>query len=166
MRAGNPFLHYVTNPLKLSLGSILELVWFFLFADCTIRTTASQTKHSRETIVQWWHIFKSGFDAVLARKPQFHGTRLQPVQIKASFFSGRRKYSRGRLLCRERLRSRQSAQHEEEVYEWDEEDSFHPYGRDNMNWTWFVGIYLSRTQVRFVRVKEMKASTLLVVIRN
>ena len=169
-RAGNPFLHYVTNPLKrdskLNLGSILELVWFFLFTDCTIRPTASQAKRSTEIIVEWWHTFKSSCGAVLAREPQLYGTRLQPVQIDESYFSVRRKHSRGRLLCGDRLRGRQSAQHEEEVYEWDDEDSYHPYGRDNMNWTWVLGIYLSRTQVRFLRVKVRKANTLLLVIKK
>ena len=170
IRARNPFLNYATNLLKrdskLSLGSILELVSFFLFIDCTIRTTASHTKHSTETIVEWWHTFRSGWGAVFAREPQFHGTRLQPVQIDESYFSGRRKYSGGFLLCGYRLRSKQRAQNEEGVYESDDEDSYHPYGLDNMNWTWVLGIYLSRTQVRFVRVKNRKASTLLMVIKK
>ena len=102
IRAGNPFSYYATNPLKrdskLELRSIPELIWHWLYAECLIRTVAAETKHSAETIVECWHTNRSVCSAVIAAEPRFKGTEAQPVQVDESYFCGRRKYSRGRLV--------------------------------------------------------------------
>ncbi len=46
------------------------------------------------------------------------------------------------------------------------EDESEQFGKDNINWTWVVGIYFSRTQVRFVQVRDRTLSTLLQVIKK
>ena len=91
IRVGNPFLYYVTNPnkcdSKLSLESILELIWFFLHKNCSIRIAAIQTKHRTETVEEWWHTCRTVCSGVLEKEPIFKGTRERPLQVDESYFS-------------------------------------------------------------------------------
>ena len=70
--------------------------------------------------------------------------------VDESYFSGRRKYRRRRLLSGDRASASTANNDEEELSEWDFEDVNSDFGLDNRNWAWLVGIYHSRTQVRFV----------------
>ncbi len=59
IRFGNPFFYYSSAQgkcnAKLTLTSILELIWLFIYIRCTIREAASLTQHSSATVVEWWN---------------------------------------------------------------------------------------------------------------
>ena len=92
----------MTNPnkhdSKLPLGSVLELIWYFLNSSSRIRTVAQETKHSTQTIVEWFNTCRSVCEAVIEKQPKMFRTKTHPIQIDESYFSGKHKYSRGRLL--------------------------------------------------------------------
>ena len=129
---------------------------------------AAQTQHSTATIFEWYNTCRSVCSSVIERELQFFGTRQNSGQIDESYFSGRRKYSRGRLLQGD-VRRRYIDDDESELPGWNEENSDCvnlPYGRDEKEWQWFLGIYFSRTQVRFIRVKNRTSEVLLSVIKK
>ena len=87
---------------KLSLQSILELVWLFLNTRTTVRDAAAATGHGTATVVEWWNNCRGVCSGVLKFQPKFKGTRDSPVQVDESYFAGKRKYRRGRILAGDR----------------------------------------------------------------
>ncbi len=83
---------------KLSLQGLLELIWFFVHTKCTIRTIARQTQHSTSPVVEWFNTCRSVCTSIIEQEPLFVGTRENSIQVDESYFSGNRKYSKGRLL--------------------------------------------------------------------
>lgn len=167
IRAGNPFLHSKDSAGKhcarLSLNQILALIWLFIYGKCTIREAVEITKHSTATVVEWWHMCRRVCTATLDLQPKFVGTHESPVQIDESYFSGKRKYNRGRMM---------EGDHRtdfEEIGDWnseqyDDDDEPADFGKDSSEWKWVVGIYSSSQNVRFFRVRNRKKETLMSLI--
>ena len=99
------------------------------------------------------------------------GTIFSPIQIDESYFSGRRKYNRGRML--EGDKKKQSYA---EYYDWGEEspepDEQEPcpvrgknYGRRIVG-PWVLGLYKSSSEVRFVVIPDRSGAALLKVIKK
>ena len=85
---GNLFLHYMTNPnkkdSKISLASLLEIMWYFWYSGCTIRTVLQQTNHITATIVDWCNTFRSVYPSIIEQEPQFLGrdkTRSESTKV-------------------------------------------------------------------------------------
>ena len=126
------------------------------------------TCHSTATVVEWWRTCRQVCSAVLELEEKYEGTIDQPVQIDESYFSGRRKYNRGRLLhgdC-----AKVSNQDHEDGYELTEWGADAPpndeYGTDNNDWKWVVGIYCNSDKVRFIRVKNRTTDVLMNLIKK
>ena len=97
------------------------------------------------------------------------GTDSCPIQIEESYFLCRRKYSRGLVLRGDRARNLDDENDGDIINDWGKDsnlDGAEIYGRDECAWIWVLGICKSNSQVRFVRVKNRKASTLLSVIQK
>ena len=63
-----------------------------------MRDAASATAHSTATVVECWVMCRNLCSAVIESRPKYVGTEQKPVQIEKSYFAGRRKYRRGRIL--------------------------------------------------------------------
>ncbi len=131
----------------------------------TIRDAAQISGHSTHTIVNWWMMCRMVCTGILDIQPKFVGTDHQPVQIDESFFSGRRKYGRGRVLHGDK--SRKNDDDDGELEEW---GAHRHYGavndEDASDWLSVVRIYSSNEIVRFLRVQNRKQETLRFVIEK
>ncbi len=155
---------------KLSLQSVLELIWFFVHMKCTIRTTARETQHSTSTAVQWFNKCRSVCTSIIEQEPLFVGTRENPIQVDENYFIGKRKYAKKRLLPGDR------PQHdifdgdgEVEISGWCEdeiEEKNLRFGRDCNEWRWVLRIYYSKTKTRFIRLKDRTSDFILDVLRE
>ena len=67
-------------------------VWSF-----TLRDVAEVCGTTQNSIVRWWFIWLNVSTLILPNEEKYFGTADRPVQVDESFFSGRRKYGRGRL---------------------------------------------------------------------
>ena len=66
--------------------------------DMTVNTTTGLTGRCSNTVVYWFIMCREVCSSIVHGRPQMVGTRDNPVQIDESYFSGRRKNNRGRLL--------------------------------------------------------------------
>ena len=83
----------------LTLCSILEIAWLFVNTKSTIQDVADATNHSVTTIVEWFLNCSNVCAGVTKLQPQLEGTTQSPIQIDEWYFSGKRKYNCGRVLC-------------------------------------------------------------------
>lgn len=109
----------------------------------------------------------------LKHQPKLDGTYGKPIQVDESYFSGRRKNRRGRILrgdCSSRSNESPSDDNDYE-FDWTEEvptpnseeavpRSERNYGR-RTNGLWVVGIYRDADNVRFVEVPNRTGETLI-----
>ena len=148
---------------RLPLNEILEIMHMFVLAPTTIRQAANYLNHSTKTIMQWWHLCRDVCTSTLDRQPLFMGTPNSPIQIDESFFSGRRKYNRGRLQIGDT--THRSTDFELEGWHENQHEGA-IFNEDVAAWLWVVGIYESRTRLRFIRVQDRTQRTLKLVINK
>lgn len=171
---------------NLTLCSITHLLWLFLNSRSTVRNVVAITGHSSETVVDWFSFFRATCGKALELAPKLRGTASSPVQIDESYYSGKRKYSRGRLLSGDVLprNERSTVEDEDELWmEWgmphvDDEDDFvssddtppTKTGRKNygtrISGPWVLGMVQNRKNVRFIEVADRKSETLLNAIQS
>ena len=103
--------------------------------------------HSLETIVDWTAQCRQVCSLALKVLPKLSGTYGKPFQIDESYFSGRRKYGRGRLL---------------------QGDRSNTYSNDGKrtNGPWVVGFYIDDSNVRFAEVPNRNGETLMQIIKK
>jgi len=168
MRSENAFLRFEgASRLRsgLPVNGVLELLWTFLYTRMTLAEVVYTTGYSEATVLVWNSRIREVCSRTIDNRPQMVGTERVPVQIDESFFSGRRKYGRGRLLAGNRSRDESVA---EVIADWNEQqpEDGATYGVDDDSWAWVVGIYESKTNVRFFRVRDRTNATLVPLIRK
>ena len=170
IREGSLFSSYKSGDgrhnAKLTLCSIMKLIWLFLHMKCTIRDAAKLTQTSTSTLVEWWGNCKRVCTGVLEMQPKFVGTEENPIQIVETYMSGRRKQNQRRVLDGEKPASPEDE--DDDIPDWGDKEieTETDINRDNASWKWVLGIYHSATKVRFVRLKNRSSKTLLAVIKK
>lgn len=157
----------------LSICKTLELLWIFLYSRMTIREVSNVTDISITTIILYYRRFRHVCTLSLSIQPKMIGTDTDSVQVDESFFSGRRKYNRGRPLAGDKKNKKaQEKPNVDDEYvdtaaDWNEEKFDKAKdGIDDPNWCWVVGIYSSKTCVRFFRVGNRTGDTLISLIEK
>lgn len=138
----------------------------------TVCDAAAVTKHSSATVVEWWTNSRRVCSGVLEIIPKYEGTVHDPVQVDELYFSGKRMYKKGRLMSGNK-KVREDNDVIEDGYdnacEWSddqcEDDEDNDYGQHKRDWRWALGIYHYSKYVRYKRVRNRKAETLLKVIK-
>lgn len=178
LRSLSPFF----GPLgcRLRLHEVFELVYLFLYVDMPLSKVNLMTKRGKSTIHTWWKKCRDVCRKVIALEPKLRGTFTAPVQVDESYFAGRRKYNRGRLLARDKRNPAEEAARLEmdmsDILGWGKDRvpiqkeeanlrSGRNYGRRIVG-PWVVGLYQSRTNVRFVVVPDRKKATLHDIVRR
>ncbi len=82
-----------------------------------------------------------------AFEPLFEGIQQKPIQVDKSFFSSGRKHQISRLLCG--YKEDDTDSNDYQIPNWSMKATI-----DAIRRVWGVGIYLSKFQKRFVRVKD------------
>lgn len=154
VRGSSSFLTFMDRTLKcrssLSLSKILEMLYLFIHTRCTIDMAVRMTGCARKTVCDWWNLFREVCTIALTHELLLVGTASDPVQIDESYFQGKRKYHRGRLLSYEQT------------------SNGHSHGGRNhgsrIEGPWVVGLCQGMNKVRFFVVKDRKAETLTSII--
>ena len=142
---------------KLSLCTIMEIVYSFLYTRGTLNEAIHRLGISKETVSDWYEYCRATMGRALELEPMMHGDAANPIQIDESYFSGRRKCGRGRLLQgdRDRAASRESDDIDEEPAQGYE----HNYGDRELG-PWVVGYYAPPRTLRYRIVADRTAHTL------
>ena len=137
----------------LPLTQVLEIIWIFLHTQSTIRLAPHATQHRIGTIVSWWHTCRRVCSLTADEQPRFVSLPGSPLQVDELFFSGRRKYRRGRLetgdLIANRVDIKNNGESDDELEGWTEKkikrDEYDGpmYKEDVQEWLWVVGFYQS-----------------------
>lgn len=175
MLEGNEFFIYRDTleriQTKLGLHKILEIVWYWLYTNQTIRQMSFNAGIAHTTVVEWLNHCRTIVAKAMDNEPLFLGTEAMPIQIDEAKISGGAKYNKGRRLSGD---ARQS-EDENEILDWNPDDdddgdenvepeNFVRFGEDNREWKWVVGIYHGPGRVQYVRVPNRTSRTLLAVI--
>ena len=80
--------------IKLAHEKILELIWFWSWSS-SVKNTVLQTKLTNRTVIAWYRKIRDYLYLEFLRAPASGGANFE-WQIDESYFSGRRKYNRGR----------------------------------------------------------------------
>lgn len=174
LRDENLFFTFMETSGKLHSGlplrQILKLLWIFLYTHMTNRNSVYASKCAIQTVVDWNNLMREVCSHSLEAEPKMVGTIENPIQIDESFFSGRRKYNRGRLLQGNRA---QPETENPDAQDWGDEDPVNDdgtqnaiYGADDPSWAWVLGIYSNKNEVRFLRVRDRTMETLTEVIEK
>ena len=152
------------------ISKVMEIIHLWLYGRYTVRDAAEVCGTTQNSIVRWWSMCRNVCTLVLDNEEKYVGTADQPVQVDESFFSGRRKYGRGRL------QSGDTSKNSSEEHEFDDwvsaagsGVSIHDgpkFNEDVDSWTWVLGISESTHKVRFIRVQERDQFTLKAVLEK
>jgi len=163
MKADNEFFVQGGLPMK----DVLELLWMFLYSRMTIAEASYATNHSTSTVTFYYKRFRKICTLSMNAEPKMYGTKENPVQVDESFFSGQRKYNKGRLLAGNKKKKYPDDDNDDLPADWNEDDPKHyNFGKDDPRWCWVVGIYSSKTCVRFIRVRNRAGATIVPLIEK
>ena len=107
---------------------------------------ARETCHGTSTFVEWLNACRQVCVSTIDALPKLEG-----IQIDESYFSGGRKYSRGRVLQGDRARNLDHEADGDLVNDWGNDsnlDGAETYGRDERAWIRVLRIYKRNSQVR------------------
>ena len=184
MTSANPFFLFFSESKpgrrQIRLVDILQIAWMWCYSGMTINETSDAVGVAKQTISDWFEKCRHVCSTTELLLPKMRGTPEQPIQVDESYFSGRRKYNRGRLAKGDKRSSREYTARtalEIELAEWGSVDppvhaggefAEKPTRRTNYGeqvvGPWVVGLYKSNTEVRFEIVPDRSASTLRQVI--
>ena len=141
VRAGCAFFHFksdnISHKSSIPITQVLEIVWLFLFSQSTVRLATAATGHSSHTIGNWWQMCRQICSATMDKQQKFCGTSDAPIQIDESYFSGRRKYNRGRLQKGDKRRKHEEKEDDNDEDEFEDWGSMHDgaiYNDDSEEW--------------------------------
>ncbi len=84
---------------KTSTSNIIEIICYFLHGrHLSVREMQEIVRHSHTTLVDWLTQCCEICALAVQRGPKLVGTFQQPVQVDESYFSGRSKYGKSRLM--------------------------------------------------------------------
>ncbi len=104
VRSTNHLFHHGLDYLgrhvsMLSIREIMILLYIFLYCEHgSISEAMTKTGHSRQAVCDWFSHFRDTITKSIEWLPSLVGTVSNPVEIDESYFRGKRKYKRGRLL--------------------------------------------------------------------
>ena len=170
----NKFFTYLDKNGKphcnLSLRTIISIVYVFAFTRCTVRKACPITGCAMGTIIDWYNMCREVCSQVLRTQPKLVGTTDSLVQVDESYFSGRRKYNRGRILQFEKKSARSVLPDWHGEVPLSTEEELNPTSRriygNCIAGPWVVGLYKTKDNVRFVVVPDRTAATLTAVIQT
>lgn len=137
---------------SISLCQLMHLLYLYLNTYSTCRQLHSITSIGLPTIVDWLNLIREVCTHSIVHSQKLVGTTESPIQIDESYFRGRRKYGKGRLL---------EGDYNTKV----------GFSRKNnygtkINGPWVLGIYKSASEVRFILVDDRRRSTLIPIIED
>ena len=135
---------------SLTLRKIVEVVYTWLYFEPTQRKMQKTSKCGSATVTDWLYLCREVCSHAIEKAPKLVGTLSKPVQIDEAYFSGRRKYKKGRLLSGDYGIAHGNTRKNN-------------YG-DQVIGPWVLGIYQSASNVRFIVVPDRKSTTLLPII--
>eukprot|EP00171_Calliarthron_tuberculosum_P022256 IDg22256t1 len=105
-------------------------------------------------IVDWYNLCREVCSKRMENEPRLIGTPGHPVQIDESYFSGRRKYNRGRLLSGNQVDVIvEDGNSDEDVLDWndvapenEEDEAQEDSSIDCKDWKWVFGLYSSNSK--------------------
>lgn len=163
IRKTNRFFAYQGSDKKakgnLSLRNILLIVYHFVYGKDTLDELEIKTGHSRPTLCDWLNFCREVCTTVVRRLPKMVGTTEQTVQIDESYFRGKRKYNKGRLLIGD-----QRAEEEKRLKEEMKKKEGIDYELGKVVGPWVFGLYMCPTRMRFYVVHDRTGDTLLPLI--
>lgn len=146
IRVTNSFFFYKDKNgklnTKMSMCSIMMIVYLFIHTTCTLDQMEVMTGHSRATLVDWLALCREVCAKAMEMQPKMRGDRETPVQVDESYHQGRRKYKRGRLLAGDKKGMK---------------EEFGP---------WVVGLYSHAYDVRFELVPNRSSNTLVKLVKH
>ena len=167
---------------QLRLCDIVTIVWLWCYSSMPTSRAAKAAEVSKNTLISWYAACREVCSRTETALPKMLGTPEEPIQVDESYFSGRRKYNRGRLRKGDRQASNEAEAQEEleiELGGWgsadpseDENEEFDgpPIRRRNYGsrvvGPWVVGLYKNRHEVRFFIVPDRRSETLRDIIRR
>ncbi len=103
IRSLNHFFHYEDKlgrrNSKTSLSNIIEIMYYFLHGrHLNVRQMREIVEHYHTTLVDWLTQFREVCALASQHGSKLVGTFQHPVQVDESYFSGRLKYGKGRLM--------------------------------------------------------------------
>lgn len=172
IRSTNLFLSHFDKNRKsrnnLSLVRIIHFVYKWLYDQDSIEKREVKTGLWDNTIMKWNQLCRDVCTQVLQHRPKYARTSSAPVQIDEAYFSGRRKYNRGRLRKGDvKKKGEKQAQIEMGVSKPSKVEKLRNkrnYGNRVIG-PWVFGVYWSKNCVRFFVVPDRKGTTLIPIIK-
>lgn len=148
---------------KMAIVQIIHFVYRWIHDGSTVKNMMIKTSLQKNTILKWSSRCRAVCSKALSRRPMYEGSPNAPVQIDEAYFSGRRKYNRGRLRKGDiKPKGEKEAQAEEDCAR---VTSKRNYGNRVIG-PWVFGIYWSRNCVRFIVIPDRKGTTLIPLIKK
>ena len=156
VRSNCSFLAYKRSDERLrsslTLSKILQITYTWLQYTPTCRQLRDGTKCCLQSIVDWLNLCREVTSHAVESLSEMVGTPEQPIQVDEAYFSGRRKYNKGRLL-------------EGDIGMQSGCNRSNNYG-DQVTGPWVLCIYKSKENQRFVVLPDRKGTTLLPLIKK
>lgn len=165
---------------QIKLSDILQLSWLWCYSGMSYAQAAKAAGVSKDTVVNWFKVCRRVCGSSESALPKMIGTLEEPIQVDESYFSGRRKYNRGRMQRGDKSAPGEQQARQELVIELESWGSVDPSDDDGDEFSgrptrknnygqrvvgpWVVGLYKSKKEVRFYIVPDRKGSTLLDII--
>lgn len=176
LRSTNNFFSHRDNHGKsrnnLSLVQIIHYIYEWLYSSNTVNQTVIKTGLAKRTVNKWNNLCREVCQRVILRQRKFVGTEENPVQIDEAYFSGKRKYNRGRFRKGDyKAVGEDQARLEEERCAGDKHYGPYTTIQNKRNFggrvvgPWVFGIYWSKFCVRFFVIPDRKGETLIPIIK-
>ena len=164
---------------QLKFVDIVQISWLWCYSGMTIAQAAKAAGVAKQTLCNWYAKCRHICSISELTIPKMKGTQTEPIQVDESYFSGRRKYNRGRLAKGDKRSSREyiaRTMMEIELSGWGDvepctdavdEVEVRNYRTNYGNQVvgpWVVGLYKSAKEVRFHIVPDRTAATLRSVV--
>lgn len=140
---------------NLKLHEILMLVYFFLYSNDTLDEFVTKLGHSKFIVCDWPNMCRKVCTKVIRSLPKMVGTTAQAVQIYESYFQGRRKYHRERVLEGDKKKEDEKRKMEEMKKK---EAMYYDLGK--VVGPWVFGLYMPPTRHSFHVVHNRSSDTL------
>ncbi len=102
----------------------------------------------------------------IENQPKMVGMATNPVQNGESYFSGRQKYSRGRLMGGN-LDVNGTDEPSGELPDWNSEiPSSESFNVDDPSWCWVLGIYFNMHECRLFRLRDRSSAILIPIVKK
>ncbi len=140
------------------------IVYVFLVTRCTTRQASHITGYSVSSVVDGYNICREACSKIISSRLKFCGTHDAPIQVGESYFSGRRKYNRGRFLSFDQ--HTRKACYLTGIQKSQAQPTSSRNCGNRIAGLWVVGLLQSKENVHFLVVPDHTAATLTPVIEK